>query len=145
MESLTSIQHLSKNKTQISEDELAEQKKIIAGLIPTLLNDKGSEPRTYNKDNVQELFMILIMNNSDSLCKYAENKIFNYFYDDEFALECGLTTVCHTLCVEIFGYGKARHPLSYFVRLFECAFDLAIQRDAIRWRQELEKNVSNEL
>ena len=68
MESLTSTQSISNNKTQGAEDALAEQKKIIDGLIPRLLNDKNSEPRTYDKDKVQELFGILLKNRSKCLC-----------------------------------------------------------------------------
>ena len=90
MESLTSTQSISNNKTQGAEDALAEQKKIIDGLIPRLLNDKNSEPRTYDKDKVQELFGILLKNRSKCLCYYTQTQFVSRFLGDIFALECGI-------------------------------------------------------
>ena len=112
----------------MSEDALDKGKKIIDDLIPNLLNDKNSEPRTYNKDKVQELFGILLEHSNVDLCKYKEDKVYNIFFNDIYAVEYGLTTICRKIREEIFAFSKTLPSLGYFVDTFEFKFSYAISR-----------------
>lgn len=122
MESLTSTQSISNNKTQGAEDALAEQKKIIDGLIPNLLNNENSEPRTYDKDKVQELFGILLKNRSKRLCYYTQTQFVSRFLGDIFALECGVSGTIRQISDRIpFNLCPS---IEFFMKDFEFRFSL---------------------
>ena len=104
-----------------SEDELAKQKEMINCLIPNLLNDEKEEPRTFNRDNIQDLFIILLENRSKSLCYYAQKNFVSYFLDDIFALECGVCGTIQQIQDRMHYNGIS---LEYFMKDFEFRFSL---------------------
>ncbi len=92
MSALPPTQSFSETKSSVTEDPLAKQKEIIDDLIPKLLNDPSEKPRTYNENNVRNLFSVLLENQNASLCSYVEDEFVCYYINDKFALECGLIT-----------------------------------------------------
>ncbi len=93
MSALPPIQSCGESKSSVTEDPLAKQKKIIDDLIPKLLNDPSEEPRTYNENNVRNLFSVLLENQNASLCSYVEDEFVCYYINDKFALDLGLGAV----------------------------------------------------
>ena len=63
----------------MSQDTLAEQKKIIDDLIVKLLNDPDEEPSIYNKSNVRSLFTVLLESRNANLCQYTEDEFYQNY------------------------------------------------------------------